>query len=149
MTGLEHNLAVGEPVCGVCSYPSFVEPVLSQLSSNEQKRFAGNSYDAMSYGYFLMYCLSNVERKSPSRSGGASASSSSSQPFEGAVFSEAPLDVEKDAEELTGAQATVSDDAAEIVDLASGRAQTLWSDVYYAAPPTISHFKTFDCYLSS
>ena len=63
MTGLEHNLVVGEPVGGISSYPSFVEPVLSQLSSSEQKHHAGNAYDVMSFSFFLLYGLSNLKRK--------------------------------------------------------------------------------------
>ena len=63
MTGLEHNSVVGEPVGRISSYPSFVEPVLSLLSSSEQKHHAGNAYDVMSFSLFLLYGISILKQK--------------------------------------------------------------------------------------
>ena len=77
MIGKEWLIAMGEPLGGASDvFENFVGPALSALPVVDQKKLAGNSFDASAYGFFALYFLSNIARKD-GHENPASASSSS------------------------------------------------------------------------
>ena len=65
MTGTEHLVAVGEMLGGV-SEEFECQIDVEDLPVPEQKKLAGNSYDATTFSFFTQYCLSNCTRRSQS-----------------------------------------------------------------------------------
>ena len=74
LTSKEWLIAQGEPLEGISEhFVSFIEAAITNLPSNEHKKLAGNAYEATCFGYFVLYCLSNVSMKDETASLSATA----------------------------------------------------------------------------
>ena len=87
MTGVEHLLAMGEPLISDPPLPCFIGSFVRTLPSTDQKRIAGMAYETTCFSFFLLYAMCNLTFDTGSA---ACASSSDNPTAASAIVSRAP-----------------------------------------------------------